>query len=816
MYTLYDAMQSFKPAVSLERMISRQTLGSIRAFGLAGGIVGMSAAAGLYYFPNLVGEYASYRNIAAGIGLFGIATWLDSFLGIVYHNNYYFSGIRSTIDADPYDRTHITYDVAKIALSDQTDIVKAFVESDLGRTVLVRSECTPAQIEEYLASNRHPISASMISLPPMALFSLIGLGTHILKHDHSFQQFLSQSGVTEATYTGALRWVTHTQHQYKATARWWSRDNLSQTKSIGRTLSLGTAYMLQKFARDIRTTAVFSTMTRDRAYAREQVEKIEQTLARTKAANVLLIGEAGVGKTDLIMEVSRRINSGEALAALENEQLIVLDTNRLFAVCADKQSFEETIQSLLHEALAAGRITIVIEHLSNVIKETEALGVYLPELLDEYLAHPQLHFIATDTPAAYHTHLETLGGFVRRFVEIDIETPDNQATVRILQQLALQKEAAGVGMFSYAAVAAIAAAADRYVTEGVMPDKAITLFETVTSRARTNQITTITADYVYSVVGDVTGVPTGPIHTNEREQLLHLEDALHQQVVGQDRAISAIARTMRRARTGLQAADKPIGSFLFLGPTGVGKTETAKALANVFFGGEHNLQRIDMSEFSGEGALERLIGAHDHAGELASRLKEHPYCVLLLDEFEKADQSVHDLFLQILDEGVFTDGRGQQINARNTIVIATSNAGGRLIIETVQSRQTLDHLNQGIIDRIIADGIYRPELINRFDSTIIFEPLTIEEQQQVAQLLLKELYVRTEAQGYTLSVDDDLVRALVAKGYHPEFGARPMKRVIQDLLEEKIAQMIIAGTVQKGDAISLSKADFTPEELQAT
>jgi ATP-dependent Clp protease ATP-binding subunit ClpA len=312
---------------------------------------------------------------------------------------------------------------------------------------------------------------------------------------------------------------------------------------------------------------------------------------------------------------------------------------------------------------------------------------------------------------------------------------------------------------------------------------------------------------VYQVVSDKTGIPAGPIQDEERDLLMHLEEKLHQQVIGQEAAIKAIARTMRRARAGIQSSEKPIGSFLFLGPTGVGKTETAKALATIFFGSEAAMLRLDMSEYSGQDALIRLLGDGETSGVLPDMLREHPYAVLLLDEFEKATRSVHDLFLQVLDEGVFTDARGGKVNARNTIVIATSNAGSQLIIKTVQQRQTLAHLEQEIINSIIKDGIFRPELINRFDSTIIFEPLTQVEQGHVARLMLSGLYERIKERGFELTISDDLMNLLVEKGYSPEFGARPMQRAMQDLIEEAVARKIISGDAQKGDTIMLTKAD---------
>ena len=252
---------------------------------------------------------------------------------------------------------------------------------------------------------------------------------------------------------------------------------------------------------------------------------------------------------------------------------------------------------------------------------------------------------------------------------------------------------------------------------------------------------------------------------------------------------------------------------MFLGPTGVGKTETAKTLAATFFGGEDKMHRLDMSEFSGEEAIGKLLGHDGNQGILTNLLREHPYCVLLLDEFEKASKAVHDIFLQILDEGIFTDSIGNKVNARNCIIIATSNAGSQLILKTVQQRNELSQLSPMIINHIIEAGIYKPELLNRFDNTVIFEPLNESEQSEVANLFLNELYERLKGQGYKIEINPELLEVLVKLGYSPEFGARPMKRVLQDIVEEKISQKIIAGSIKKGEAVVLNKSDFSPEEI---
>lgn len=812
MNTLADGISHFKASIAFEKIVSRKTLHVLRTLC----VIMMAFSGTLAIAFTFVVDNTVYQDISLGIVLLSFGLWLDQTLLFAYHNSYFFHGLNSVIGIEDEPVTGCTYDVAKVALTNPEDITLAFCRSSFGSVTLLRAGVSFTILDEFLDSTRQKILASAVVLPEHSVFTLIDLGKYLLSHDQSFKNMLTKQGIDTETYIGALTWVIGSYHQEKRALRFWSKDNLSRTKGFGREWTYGIAYQLERYAKNIRTSAVFSTLTRDSAYANEKVNEIETALAKVKASNVLIVGEPGVGKIDLVMEINRRIETGKSLDAISGKHITVLDTNRIFATHKEKQDLEVTFLNLFDEALRSGNNIVVIENLSTVIREAEAMGVFLPELIDEYLSSPLLQVIATDTPGAFHTFLEPLGGFTRRFTEVLIDTPDLSATVRLLQGIALQSEYQYKTLFTYSSLEAIASSADRYIVEGVMPDKAITLLVEVAAEAGHTNTEIITADFVYTVVSEKTGVPAGPIKDSERNLLLNLEDTLHQHVIGQERALSAIARTMRRARAGIQSSEKPIGSFLFLGPTGVGKTETAKALAKVFFGNESKMHRIDMSEFSGVDALDRLLGNGVESGILPNMLREHPYSVLLLDEFEKGAHAVHDLFLQILDEGMFTDARGEKVNARNSIIIATSNAGSRLIMNTVAQRQELTHLTQEIIDSIIKEGIYRPELINRFDSTIIFEPLTITEQTQVAGLMLGGLYTRVKEKGYELVVSKDLMDILVAKGYNPEFGARPMQRVLQDIVEEKIAQKIIAGVVQKGDTINLTKDDFTEEELVVT
>ncbi len=808
MYTIYEDIKRYEPVLTLVKILPRRILSRLRVLFFSVALLSGSTGTVLYFFE------LGFSAPLFGICLIFTGLWIEQILLFSYHNSYYFYGLNSIIGIDDRKISGTTYEVAETISKNEEDVTKAFCTSRLGTVILLRAGVDSNILDAFFRSQRPYIKSNMIPIPDDKIFTMIMLGRYILQQDSTFALMLKEQGITESVFIGSLEWVMNTHFQEKRRERWWSKDNLAKVQGIGRDWAYGTAYILQRFSRDIKTSAIFSTLTQSNtAFKEEKIAEIEVALARAKASNVLVIGEAGVGTIDLLMEINRRMKTGKSLSPVENQQMILLDTNRLFATHRDKQSLELTLISLFNEAIKAGNIIMVIENLSTFVREAEAMGVFIPELLDPYLATPALHVVATDTPGAYHTFLEPLGGFARRFAEVLIDEPDLSSTIHVLQGIALQNENRYQTLFTYVSLKTITDAADRYIVEGVMPDKAIELLIDIATRASQSGVGVITADYVHKVVSEKTGIPTGPINENERELLLNLESRLHERVVGQQKALDAIAGTMRRARAGIQATDKPIGSFLFLGPTGVGKTETAKALAYIFFGDEKKMHRIDMSEFSGADALVRLIGDGVESGALSDMLREHPYSVLLLDEFEKGARAVHDIFLQILDEGVFTDARGEKVNARNTIIIATSNAGSQLILRTIEQRHELSTLNQEIIDYIVKEGIYRPELLNRFDNTIIFEPLKLEEQGQIAGLMLKGLYERIRERGFELTITRDLMDILVEKGYDPQFGARPMQRVLQNIVEEKVAQKMISGEVQIGDTITLTKADFSPEEL---
>lgn len=801
-----DQTQPFVPALTIERYLNRDSLSALR--WSTGVIASISAIVGIIGTltgnPVLDQPYLWYGTALLAGGL-----WLEQIMLYCYHNYYYFAGLQSRVQQPELTFSPIHYPAAAIIAANPEDLTAAFLRHPLGAQVASRAGLTSEAITAFLDQpSRTLVNSHRIPAPEQQTLTLTTVGTTILNYDPEFATFIEQQGVRSVHFLGALRWVDQLDRIQKIRSRWWSKGNLLNTRGIGNSWAYGYTAELNRVLRPVHTSAVFSVFGTAPQYALEKVDEISELLLHEKAGNALLLGEAGVGKADVVLALEQRIAQGQSVAGLQHKRIAVLDMERVFATTEKPQKLEQLLQQILQEAAAAGNIILVIEHLSEVLVKAKERGVNLATILDPYLAHPHLQFIVTDTPHGFHTHLQPQSAILRRFGQVVIDIPDTETVVRILQRSCTETEQRHQVFFTYPALIAIAQGAQRYITDGVAPDSALTLLVEVAATAHQAGARTITAETVHAHITDSTGIPMGEISTEERDVLLHLEDRLHNRVIGQDRAINAIADTIRRARVGIQTSERPLGSFLFLGPTGVGKTETAKTLAEVFFGNQEQMVRFDMSEYNHDHALTQLIGDQTSSGSLSQALHDHPYTVLLLDEFEKADPVIHDLFLQILDEGAFTNGRGDHVNARNTIIIATSNAGSDLIYRTAEQRQADHTLDNQIIEHIIETGLFRPELINRFDNPIIFEPLQQQEQAQVARLMLDELQQRIEQQGYHLQLADDVIAHLQTHGYSATFGARAMRREIQDHIEAAIAEKIIREQPQPGATITLQATDL--------
>jgi ATP-dependent Clp protease ATP-binding subunit ClpC len=744
-----------------------------------------------------------------------LALWLITFplyTGLLalsaFYNTFYYRGITSIVP-EGHETGGILSEVAALVAVYPDDLTRSFAANRYGREIIARAGVPLTELDSYLRGVRTTLHSDALPVPSDHFMDLADVATYLATHDPDFTQFLFRQGVTTDDFLGAARWVSRVRRVYKARRRWWSRDNLGRIRGLGREFSYGIATQLRRYIRNPDTSSLLSHVLFNAAYAREIAEKVESILARDQAANALVIGNPGLGTLDILTLVGERLRTGQSVASLSGKRLVILNTTAFLAGHESKSAFEPAFLALLGEAQGAGEMVIVIPDLPGFIQSARTIGVDVADLLTPFLHSHRVHIVATADPAAFHTHLESEPELMSAFASVLVEDLDLTSTIRVLETATWELEHRHHVLFTHRSIVRTAEAADRYVVSGVMPEKALALLDRVTAAARTERLTTILPTLVDAVVSAETGIPIGPVSDEERERLLHLEDALHARVVGQDDAISAIARTLRRVRTGVQSTNRPLGSFLFLGSTGVGKTETAKALAATFFGSVDKMLRFDMSEFSTPEGLVRLLGHGLDPGLLATALREHPYGVLLLDEFDKAARPVHDLFLQILDEGVFTDGRGERVNARNTIIIATANAGSEHIYELVKAGVKPSEAHDEIMAAIITTGIFRPELINRFDAAIIFETLTPDYEAQIATLMLDEVVERVRQQGYALELDPDVAPLLAEVGFDPTFGARPLRRVVQDVIEATVADKILRESLKPGATIHIAARDLS-------
>ena len=805
-------LQTYRPARLFALFVTGKFFMLIRVLCILGALISIGAVAyGVVVVYRTTGgvslsDAASVFPFWTGVGYIAVAVLLVFRALRFYYNAYYYRGLKSILSSE-VTAHGITYEVAEICMQNPGDLTKALFTSQCGRLFALRLGVPSQAFAEYFNSDRVQITVDTILLPDDEMFSLYDLMCHVYQCDAALPKFLETYEVREDIYVPTAEWIFRDHIRAKARSRRWSMDNLSASAGIGQEFSYGVAYLLQQYTRSIRSGTVFSGIGTSGDYGKEYVAKIEAILARSKEANVLIVGEAGVGKMDLLVEVGRRMASGKAVGAVTGKHLMVLDTELLLANHGEKADLERMFIKLLSQAAAAGNIILVLDKLWSFIESAQKVGVDAAAILDPYLNTPELHVAATIDTRAYHQRLQNNGALLRRFETVLVEAPDLSATTTLLLDLLPQYETRH-SLFTYAAVSEITRAADQYLVQGVMPDKAVHLLDEIATAAKKQKAGIVDHTYVQQFVSQKTGIPVGPLEQTEQDVLLNLEAVLHERIVGQERAVSAISSVMRRSRAGIGDSKRPIGSFLFLGPTGVGKTETAKALAAVFFKSDEAMHRINMPEYSGPDAIDRLIGSAEQGGELSQMLREHPYAVVLLDEFEKADTAVHDLFLSIIDEGVFTDGRGERVNARNSIIIATSNAGSEKIIEWMDKGIDLQEKQGEIVDYIIAQKIFKPELVNRFDGTIMFEPLARDQQRVIAEAMLKKLAERIRQKGYVLAITPELVDGVVHVGYQPEFGARPMRRAIQNHIEEAIAKKILAGTLKKGDTIELTSDEL--------
>jgi len=622
-----------------------------------------------------------------------------------------------------------------------------------------------------------------------------------------------------------------------------------------------------------------------------ELERVVQILSRRTKNNPVLIGEPGVGKTAIAELLAQRIVSGDVPETLQGKRLLTLDIGSLVAGTKYRGEFEERLKKVIEEIKAAGNCILFIDELHMLVGAGAAEGaVDAANILKPSLARGELQCIGATTLDEYRKHIERDAALERRFQPVMVEEPSVEETVEILKGIRGRYEEHHKLKISDAALSAAAELSARYVIDRFLPDKAIDLIDEAASRVRIRRAATppslkeamkgleslrrekeqaiaaqqyeyaaelrdremklqekiaemgdweegaegvatpvVTEEDIAEVVAMWTGIPVARIASEESARLLKMEESLRGRVIGQDEAIESIARAVRRARAGLKDPRRPIGVFLFCGPTGVGKTELARALAEFMFDSQDNMIKLDMSEFSEKHTVSRLVGAppgyvgYDDGGQLTDTVRRKSYCLILLDEIEKAHPEVFNLLLQIFDEGRLADAKGRKVDFRNTIIIMTSNVGSDLIKRdsrlgfgtTTDETKTAEERYARMKEKVLTElkNTFKPEFLNRIDSTVVFRSLSKEDIRKIVELELRKVEKSLAAKGIGLEVTVEAEDWLGEKGYDEVFGARPLRRVIQDNIEDRLSEMLLAGDFGTGDRV---KVDRNPDADELT
>ncbi|WP_013321087.1 ATP-dependent Clp protease ATP-binding subunit [Gloeothece verrucosa] len=571
-----------------------------------------------------------------------------------------------------------------------------------------------------------------------------------------------------------------------------------------------------------------------------EVERTIQILGRRTKNNPVLVGEPGVGKTAIAEGLAQRIVSREVPELLQDKQVFSLDLGLLLAGTRFRGEFEERLKSIVEEVRAAKNIILVIDEIHTLVG-AGALGGSLDaaNMIKPALARGELQCLGTTTLNEYRQYIEKDAALERRFQPVMVGEPTVEETIEILQGLRKSYEDFHKVKFSDEALVAAAKLSDRYISDRFLPDKAIDLIDEAGSRMRVQYshnkkthpekqleestiinpdslVPVVDEEEIAEIVSSWTGVPVNKVSETESESLIYLEARLHERIIGQDEAVKAVSRAVRRARVGMKDPNRPIASFIFAGPTGVGKTELAKALATFLFGSADAMIRLDMSEFMEPHTVSKLIGSppgyigYDEGGQLTEAVRRKPYTVILFDEIEKAHPDVFNTLLQLLDDGRLTDAKGRTVDFKNTLIIMTSNVGSKVIekgggglgfaISDDVSESQYNYIRNLVTEEL--KNYFRPEFLNRLDEIIVFRQLTRNEVKEIADILLQEIAIQLKEQReIVLDVTEGFKELVVKEGYDPSYGARPLRRAIMRRLEDSLAEAILAGQVHDGDSI---------------
>ena len=632
----------------------------------------------------------------------------------------------------------------------------------------------------------------------------------LTEEDTFLKKVLISYDLKEKDIENITVWLDGLERQIARSKQFWTKESLSKFGSLGKDWASGFTFVLDQFSldwRDIVSKNIFNEIIGHK----QEIDELEIVLAKSDLSNALIIGDKGIGRKSIVEALAQRCYLGTGLQELASKRVVELNMVSLTSQLQDPEKIETALAEIFQEVAAAGNIILVIDELDSFVEQKvkKPGAIDISVILAKYLAMPNFHFVGITSFEGLHQKLEQNPSFLEYFRRIEVSEISESETIMVLQSLALHIEHTYHLLVTYPAIREIINLTGRYFPSTPFPKKAIDVLSEAAVYVNSLKEKVILPRHIAKIISDKTKIPVGKMEFKEKSVLLNLEVLIHQRIINQEEAVHEISIAMRRARSGIGSKKRPMGVFLFLGPTGVGKTETAKALAEIYFGQEEKMIRLDMSEFQAISDIPRLIGQVspvEEQGLLTTPVRENPFSLVLLDEIEKAHPNILNLFLQVFDEGHITDGQGRKVIFTNTIIISTSNAGADIIFQQVEAGATIE--KDKIFDVLFQKGIFKPEFVNRFDAAVFFHSLTKENLLDIAQLTLGNLAKNLKEKDINFTITEPLKEKIVELSYKPEFGAREMRRVVQDRVENVVAEALLSDKITKGDSIEINPENF--------
>ncbi|MCK4520471.1 ATP-dependent Clp protease ATP-binding subunit [Candidatus Parcubacteria bacterium] len=639
---------------------------------------------------------------------------------------------------------------------------------------------------------------------------IFDLTTALSKANPIFREILIKSELKSEDIENLTDWLERIERKANKRKRFWDLTNLNKKGSFAKDWCAGYTITLDKYSFDW-TSAMAADGFGEIVGHSNEVFGLERILSRLEINNALLVGRPGIGRKNIVQALTKKSFFNESLPQINYKRVVELNLPSLLSRIDSFEEVEFVLNRIFEEVVSAGNIILIIDEFHNFVSSQSKPGVIdISGILSPFLRLPQLQIIAITTFAGLHKNIEKNSSLIGLFEKVEVSEISEKETITVLERMVPFLEKKYKKFISYPVLKTIVSYSSRYLPAAPFPKKAIDLLDEImiyTSSQRKKVL--VLPEDAAKVVSDKTEIPVGKVEAQERNILLNLESLLHERIINQETAVKEVSSALRRSRVEITKRKKPMGTFLFLGPTGVGKTETSKALSAIYFGAEDRMIRLDMSEFQAIKDIPRLIGSAEQEGILTTKVREDPFSLILLDEIEKAHPNILNLFLQVLDEGHITDGLGRKVLFSNSIIIATSNAGAEVIWKDIKKDKQLNIIKEDLLALLFKRRKFRPEFINRFDAVVVFKPLTKENLLDISELMLNKIKKNLkEEKGIDLVITNELKKRIVDLGYSPAFGAREMRRVIADMVENLLAISLLKKEIKRGDKISIDHEGF--------